>query len=82
MPTVVPLLPVARTRPRHAGPAVEYIFEPPRPELLGALLPLYVADAICGAARSRSASEHGARMTAMDNATTNANDMIDRLTLR
>ena len=46
------------------------------------LLPLYVNVEIYRALLESVASEHGARMTAMDNATRNAKDMIDRLTLQ
>jgi F-type H+-transporting ATPase subunit gamma len=79
VPTVVPLLPVAS--PTEAEPAVDYIFEPERPELLARLLPRYVEAQIIQALLEAIASEHGARMTAMDNATRNAGDMIAKLTL-
>lgn len=78
-PTVVPLLPVAP--PSSEGPATEYIFEPVRPELLDRLLPRYVQTLITQALLEAIASEHGARMTAMENATNNASDMMNRLTL-
>lgn len=81
IPTVTPLLPV--TRPEAAADAqpTEYIFEPERPELLAALLPRYIETLLMQALLESVASEHGARMTAMENATSNASDMIDRLTL-
>jgi F-type H+-transporting ATPase subunit gamma len=79
VPTVVPLLPVAS--PTEAEPAVDYIFEPERPELLARLLPRYVEAQIIQALLEAIASEHGARMSAMDNATRNAGDMIAKLTL-
>jgi F-type H+-transporting ATPase subunit gamma len=80
IPTIVRLLPV--DAPADADvPAVEYIFEPPRPELLGRLLPRYVQTRLLQALLESIASEFGARMTAMDNATRNASEMIDRLTL-
>jgi F-type H+-transporting ATPase subunit gamma len=85
IPTLLPLLPVQRPEGADAatsGPAVEYIFEPPRPELLGSLLPRYVQAMILQALLESNASEHAARMTAMDNATSNASDMMDRLTLQ
>ncbi len=78
-PTAVPLLPVAP--PSTDAPAADYIFEPARAELLGRLLPRYVEALITQALLEAIASEHGARMTAMDNATTNASDMIASLTL-
>jgi F-type H+-transporting ATPase subunit gamma len=79
IPTVAPLLPVAP--PEGAAAPVDYIFEPERPELLSLLLPRYVQVLVTQAILEAIASEHGARMTAMDNATKNASDMIDRLTL-
>ena len=59
----------------------EHIFEPSRPEVLQALLPRYLAMQIWRALLESEASEHGARMTAMDSATKNASEMIGRLTL-
>jgi F-type H+-transporting ATPase subunit gamma len=79
VPTAVPLLPV--TPPTGEGPPADYIFEPERPALLARLLPRYVEALITQAVLEAVASEHGARMTAMDSATKNASDMIDRLTL-
>ena len=58
-----------------------YEFEPDEEEILGALLPRNVATQIFAALLENAASEHGARMTAMDNATRNAGDMINKLTL-
>ena len=79
VPTVAPLLPIAL--PTSDAPPVDYIFEPDRPALLDMLLPRYVQAVMTQALLEAIASEHGARMTAMDNATTNASDMIGRLTL-
>ena len=79
VPTITRLLPVEPAA--SEGPPVDYIFEPPRPALLGLLLPRYVAALLTQALLESVASEHGARMTAMDNATKNASDMIGRLTL-
>jgi F-type H+-transporting ATPase subunit gamma len=62
--------------------AADYIYEPDQKTILNTLLPLYVNVEIYRALLESVASEHGARMTAMDNATRNAKDMIDRLTLR
>ncbi len=63
----------------EAGP--DYVFEPDPGSILGSLLPRYVETKIYHAMLEAIASEHGARMTAMDSATRNASDMIDRLTL-
>ena len=60
---------------------VDYIYEQPPEELLNALLPRYVAIQIYQALLESVAAEHAARMTAMDSATNNANDVIDSLTL-
>jgi F-type H+-transporting ATPase subunit gamma len=79
IPSAVQLLPVAS--PPEGTAMVDYILEPERPALLARLLPRYV-EAILGQALLESiASEHAARMTAMDNATNNATEMIDRLML-
>jgi F-type H+-transporting ATPase subunit gamma len=60
---------------------IDYIFEQPPAELLAALLPQYVESAVYRGMLESIAAEHAARMTAMDAATSNAADMIDRLTL-
>jgi F-type H+-transporting ATPase subunit gamma len=66
--------------PQDAAP-VDYIYEQPPAELLGALLPKYVETQIYRALLESNAAEHAARMTAMDAATSNARDLIDKLTL-
>jgi F-type H+-transporting ATPase subunit gamma len=66
--------------PQQASP-VDYIFDDPPAEMLDALLPKYVEMEFYRALAESSASEHAARMTAMDAASSNAADMIDRLTL-
>ena len=58
-----------------------YEFEPDEEAILTELLPRNLAVQIYGALVENAASEQGARMTAMDNATRNAGEMIDRLTL-
>jgi F-type H+-transporting ATPase subunit gamma len=78
--TAVRLLPVDAPA-EETSSSVDYIFEPPRPELLGKLLPRYIETRLLQALLESIASELGARMTAMDNATRNASEMIDRLTL-
>ena len=60
----------------------EFIYEPSQDALLDTLLPMHVEVQIYRALLESVASEFGARMTAMDSATNNANDMIDRLTLQ
>ena len=66
--------------PEHSEP-VDYIFEQPALQLLDALLPKYVENEFYRALAESTAAEHAARMTAMEAATSNAGDMIDRLTL-
>ena len=58
-----------------------FLFEPPAEELLGSLLPTALETAVYRALLESAASEHGARMTAMRNASDNAQDLIERLTL-
>ncbi|MFA5963152.1 MAG: F0F1 ATP synthase subunit gamma [Sphingomonas sp.] len=62
------------------GAAVEY--EPDEEGILAELLPRNIAIQIFGALLENAASEQGSRMTAMDNATRNAGDMINRLTIQ
>jgi len=84
---VIPFAPAGGPDP--AGPEPElgvrpeavYEFEPSEEEILTELLPKNLAVQIYRALLENAASEQGARMTAMDNATRNAGDMIDRLTL-
>jgi F-type H+-transporting ATPase subunit gamma len=63
------------------GTTVDFIYEPDKQALLDRLLPMYVEIEIFRALLESIASEHGARMTAMRNASKNAGDLIDRLTL-
>ncbi|MEG6507972.1 F0F1 ATP synthase subunit gamma [Methyloligella sp. 2.7D] len=58
-----------------------YDYEPEESEILASLLPLNLTTQILKALLENAASEQGARMSAMDNATRNAGDMIDRLSL-
>ena len=59
-----------------------YEYEPDEAEILTELLPLNVATQVLRALLENAASEQGARMSAMDNATRNAGDMIGRLTMK
>ncbi len=63
------------------GARAVYEFEPEEEQILATLLPLNLSVQIYRALLENAASEQGARMAAMDNATRNAGDMIDRLTL-
>jgi F-type H+-transporting ATPase subunit gamma len=66
--------------PEQANP-VDYIFEESPAEMLNDLLPRYVEVELYRALVESAAAEHAARMTAMDSATSNAADMIEKLTL-
>ncbi|WP_149536111.1 F0F1 ATP synthase subunit gamma [Siccirubricoccus phaeus] len=63
------------------GPQALYEYEPTEEEILGTLLPRNLAVQIYRAILESAAGEQGARMTAMDNATRNAGEMINKLTL-
>lgn len=65
----------------NAGASAVYEYEPEENEILEDLLPLNLSVQIYRALLENNASEQGARMAAMDNATRNAGDMIDKLTL-
>ncbi len=80
VPTVEQILPVTAAPTADAGTG-DYIYEPDAATLLDRLLRQYITTVIDRAFLESIASEHGARMTAMENATVNASDMIDRLTL-
>ena len=81
-PTYQRLLPIEATRQDGAAsPTTGYLVEPSPAELVPVVLRSYVEAGILHALLEAEASEHGARMTAMDNATRNAGEMIDRLTL-
>ena len=60
----------------------DFIYEPEPEEILARLLPVYVETQVYRALLESSASEQGARMTAMRNASKNAGELIDRLTLQ
>jgi F-type H+-transporting ATPase subunit gamma len=76
------LLPIPRLEPQSpAIDSVDYLFEPSPDQLLNTLLPYHVSVQVARALLESSAAEHAARMTAMDAATRNAKDMVDRLTL-
>ena len=61
--------------------SIDYLYEQPPAEMLGSLLPRYVETEFFRALLESTAAEHAARMTAMDAATSNAADMIEKLTL-
>jgi F-type H+-transporting ATPase subunit gamma len=81
-PIVDRLLPVEPTDDVDAGiPGRQFIFEPNPDEVLRQLLPRYVATRVYQAVLELTASEQSARMVAMKNATENAQELIEDLTL-
>jgi F-type H+-transporting ATPase subunit gamma len=64
------------------GAAIDFAYEPSKRELLDTIMPMYVHVEVYRAALESTASEFGARMTAMENATNNAAEMISSLTLQ
>lgn len=79
-PVTVQLLPVPAPAAASSDAVVEY--EPGEEEILEELLPRYVKTQLFGALLEREASEQGASMTAMDNATRNAGELINKLTIQ
>ncbi len=81
--TMMKLLPLAPTETEGiVEPARDFIYEPSQEEIYNVLLPKNVEIQIYRALLESQASEEAARMTAMENATKNANEMIDKLTLQ
>ncbi len=82
MQLVPPMLPEAEAAPAEvAGPRAQYEFEPDEETILARLLPKNLAIQLYRAQLESAAGEHGARMSAMDNATRNAGEAINKLTL-
>lgn len=82
VPTEKKLLPLTEIESGEAESMDSYIeFEPSAEEVLATLLPRYAETLIYSALLNAKASESGARMTAMDSATNNADEMVDSLTL-
>jgi len=84
IPTLEKLLPVAlaESSDTDANQLTEYLYEPGVAQLLASLLPRITDVALQRALLEATASEHGARMTAMESATGNASKMIGSLTLQ
>ncbi|EKE69655.1 F0F1 ATP synthase subunit gamma [Celeribacter baekdonensis] len=81
VPTAQQIIPAAYEASEDTGGAL-YDYEPSEEAILADLLPRGVATQIFAALLENAASEQGARMSAMDNATRNAGDMIDQLTIQ
>ncbi len=82
IPTAQQIIPAAFEAEEGAEAATLYDYEPNEEAILADLLPRGVATAIFSALLENAASEQGSRMSAMDNATRNAGDMIDKLTIQ
>jgi F-type H+-transporting ATPase subunit gamma len=80
-PRLVRLLPIQPEEAGEGAPSLEYLFEPPVAQFLEYLLPKYINVQFYHGFLENSASEHAARMTAMDNATSNCKEMITQLTM-
>jgi len=65
----------------HTYEDAEYLYEPDKNKIIEKLIPKYISTKIYFAILDSQTSEHGARMSAMENATTNSGEMIDNLTL-
>jgi F-type H+-transporting ATPase subunit gamma len=85
-PTLVRLLPVQEPKKReedqNSGAKAVMNFEPEEEEALDLIIPKYISSIIYGAIVEAAASENGARMQAMDSATSNAEEMISKLSLQ
>jgi F-type H+-transporting ATPase subunit gamma len=75
------IIPLKTSEVQGKSSDVNYEFEPEEDEILRNLLPKNISTQIFKAMLENSASEQGSRMSAMDNATRNAGDMVDRLTI-
>ena len=79
--TVTDFLPIAKPEAEEGSIAQDYIYEPDSESIYAEILPRYIQNSVYMAFAEALASEHGARMMSMGNATKNAEEMIDHLTL-
>jgi F-type H+-transporting ATPase subunit gamma len=82
IPTALQLIPAVFEEAEDEAEAVNYEYEPEEEEILADLLPRNLATQVFRGLLENAASEQGARMSAMDNATRNAGEMIDKLTIQ
>lgn len=80
-PQAIRVFPAARIEGGKTSPR-PILFDPPPAELLSKLIPQSIRFLVLNALLENAAGEHGARMTAMDNATRNSKEMIDKYTLQ
>jgi len=76
------VLPIETDSETEDGSQIDYLYEPTKKGILNELLPKYVQVRVQRAIQESMTSEHASRMTAMENATNNANDVIKKLTLQ
>ncbi len=81
-PTEQQIIPVPAPKVEAAGAGAATEYEPDEEEILADLLPRFLRTQIFGALLENQASEQGASMTAMDNATRNAGELINKLTIQ
>jgi len=81
IPQAQQLIPLKSTEVKENSLEDNYEFEPEEDEILSNLLPKNISTQIFKAMLENSASEQGSRMTAMDNATRNAGELVDKLTI-
>ena len=81
-PSVMQLLPLVRDTKKQEGPSRDFLYEPDCTEVFEAIIPEYLGGILYGALCESRASEQAARRTAMDSATSNAEDMIADLSLK
>jgi F-type H+-transporting ATPase subunit gamma len=82
IPTAQQIIPASFEAAEDDGASTLYDYEPSEEAILADLLPRGVATSIFSALLENGASEQGARMSAMDNATRNAGEMVDKLTIQ
>ncbi|HEY7824015.1 MAG TPA: F0F1 ATP synthase subunit gamma, partial [Acidimicrobiia bacterium] len=82
IPTAQQIIPASFDAAEGDSASMLYDYEPSEEAILADLLPRGVATQIFSALLENGASEQGARMSAMDNATRNAGDMIEKLTIQ
>ena len=80
-PTLRTILPITSEEESDVNSNIDYIYEPSSQEVLREITPKYIRSQIFQSVLEAFASEHSARMVAMQNATDNANELIDVLTL-
>ena len=81
IPQAQQIVPADKTPIKENGENLSYEFEPEEDEILEDLLPKNISTQVFKAFLENAASEQGSRMTAMDNATRNAGDLVDKLTI-